>query len=328
MKRMKGFNGSVLFNLILVSIVLTLAGVSSSAEKFPSKEIIIICNYSAGGASDLSARVGAEYLKKELGVPVVVENRPEGGSMKGVTDVYRAKPDGYMLLANQINRNCQLEAMYKPPFKILEMTYLAGFQRADSFVVVNKDSPYKSLKDLVEASKKKSLNCSTAGWAGMAHFCAEMLRRKVGVNLEIVAFKGSAPGIIPLLGGNVDMAVTDQLTVLLHKEKLRPLGIFAEKRCEKFFPEAPTLKELGYDIKLTDPLVGICGPPGLPEEIRKILSDALAKAIKNPEFIDKIEKLGMTYVYVPGPEYYAAAVAAYNAYTPEEYKDIFGEEKK
>jgi len=324
MKAMKGFRWSVLFSFIVVLILSAYGGISSSAEKFPSREIIIVVPYAAGGVTDLSTRALAEYLKKELGVPVVVENRPEAASVKGIVDVYKAKPDGYMLLANTIARFAQMEVAYKTPYKILDMTYLAAFVGSPMYVVVREDSPYRKLQDLAEASKKKSLNCSITGVGGITHLGAMVLKKKVGVDLEVVPFKGSAPAIMALLGGNVDLTTLDELTVLLHKEKVRILAIFSDKRSEKC-PDVRTFKELGYDVPAPNPATGICGPPGLPGEISKILSDGLVKAIKNPEFIAKSEKTGNTPIYLSGPEFRIAAETSYKLM--EEYKDILVEKK-
>lgn len=324
MERMKRFSRSVFLSLTILLTVLAFAGISSSAEKFPSREITIIVPYTAGGPTDLTTRALIEYLRKEFSVPVVAENRPEANSVKGVVDVYKAKPDGYTLLANLVTRNAQMEVVYKPPYKILDMTYLAAFGTSPMYVVVREDSPYKKLKDLVEASKKKSLNCSVAGMGSMQHLGAMILKREVGVDLEVVPFKGSAPAMMALLGGNVDLATMEELTVVLQKEKVRVLAIFFGKRSESF-PNVPTFKELGYDVPIPDPVLGIVGPPGLPEDIRKILSDALVKAIKNPEFISKLEKIGYTGIYLSGPEYHAAAETSYKLV--EGYKDIFMEKK-
>jgi tripartite-type tricarboxylate transporter receptor subunit TctC len=302
-------------------------GESPAAEKFPSREITLVVQFAPGGSVDLTARILAEHLKKELGVPVVVENRTEAGGVKGIVDVYKARPDGYTLLANLLPRNVQMEIIYKPPYKILEMTSLAGFHKMYQFVAVQKDSPYKTLKELIEASKKKSLNAAITGMGSSSHLLAMILKRKLGMNLEVVPFKGSAPAITALLGGNVDLSPTDVLAVLMHKEKLHPLVVFSEKRLAKF-PDVPTIKELGYanvDAEAGVSIQGVSGPPGLPPEIRKILSDALARAIKSPEVAAQVEKMGPYVLYQSGPEFHAVAKSAQQLV--EEYKDIFLEQK-
>jgi len=316
---------SVFQSLLTVLSVLALAGGGSAAEKFPSREIVIVNAYAAGSSTDLAARVLAEYLQKELGVPIIVEDRPEANGVKAVVDVYKAKPDGYLLLNNLIPRNCQMEIVYKTPYKILELTYLPAFQRQDMLLAVNKDSPYKTLKDLVEASKKKPMNCSIGGMGSRSHLVAMLLKKKVGINFEVVPYKGNAQAVTALLGGHVDLTTADDLAVLSQKEKLRLMAIFYDERTPKF-PGVPTLKELGYDFPIVYTTEGISGPPGLPDGIAKILSDGLTKAIKNPAFIAKIDQMGPSPVYFSGPEFRKITEASYKVV--EEYKDIFLEEKK
>ncbi len=321
---MKRRNGFVLLSFLAVLSVLMVAGVGLGAEKFPSREIIVVVPFPAGGPQDLPARVVAEFLQKELKVPVVVDCRPEAGSIKGILDVYKAKPDGYLLLSTLFPRYSQTEIVYKTPYKILEMTYLAAFNQQDQLIVVTSASPYKTLKDLIEASKKKFLNCGLPGMGSLAHLNAMVLKKKAGFDFEIVPFKGGAPNMMALLGGNVDFICIDELTTSLQKDKVRGLGISSEKRSPKF-PNVPTFKELGLDMPVLSALQGITGPPHLPEEIRKVLSDGLERTIKNPEFMKKIEALGPTPVYMAGPEFKAAGTASYKLV--EEYKELFVETK-
>jgi tripartite-type tricarboxylate transporter receptor subunit TctC len=313
---------TMLLCLIPVLSLLPLAGNSSAAEKFPSREVTITVSQAAGGSSDLTTRLIAEYLKKELGVPVIVENNTDAGGAKGIMDIYRAKPDGYRLLANLMPRNAQTEVVYKVPYKILDFTYLAAFLKQYQFVTVSKDSPYKTLKDLVDASKKRALNCSITGMGSLSHLDAILLDKKLGIRLDVVPFKGGAPAMMALLGGNVDLTTVEDFQVLLQREKVRPLAIFSEERSSRF-PDVPTLKELGYNVPPTSAVLGISGPPGMPDEIRRILTDSLTKIIKSPEFSKKIEEMGPTCIFMLGPEFRALSESFYKMI--EEYKDLLVE---
>jgi tripartite-type tricarboxylate transporter receptor subunit TctC len=326
MRRMKGFSGSMLFGLMVVLIVLASAGASSSAEKFPSREIAIMAPTAPGGMFEMTGRVLAEYLRKELGVPVIIECRPEAAGIKGILDVFNAKPDGYMLFVNSDFRNALQGILLNPPYKILDSTYLGAYQGGSLQVSVSKGSPYKTLEDLKEASKKKSLNCSLAAIGSFGHWGAIILKKIVGVNLEVVPFKGGPQQMTAVLSGNVDLTVADDLATQQFIEKIRLLAITTENRSKKF-PGVPTFKELGYDLPggAGETYQGLNGPPGLPEEVRKILSDALEKVVKNPEFIDKIEKMGMDPIYMPGPK--QRIVAENFAKIAREYKDMFVEKK-
>jgi tripartite-type tricarboxylate transporter receptor subunit TctC len=310
--------------LTFLCVVTWTGGVFAAAEKFPSREIIIVVPFSAGGPQDLGARVLTEYLSKELGVSVLVENRPEAGAVKGVLDVYKAKPDGYLLLSTLFPRYAQTEIVYKAPYKILEMSYLAAFNNSDTVLAVSNESPYKSLKELAQASKKKSLNFGMAGMGSLSHLTAAVIQKNVGINCELIPFKGDAAATMALLGGNVDVITIADLTASVHKEKIRALGISSEKRTLGF-PDAPTFKEMGFNVPVLSAIQGISGPPALPEAIGKVLSNALAKAINNPELKKKITGLGANPIYMTGPEFKNAALSSYRLV--EEYKEIFVESK-
>jgi tripartite-type tricarboxylate transporter receptor subunit TctC len=306
---------------------LIMAPVGMAAEKFPSREITIVVPYPAGGPVDLANRVLAEFLKKELGVPVIVENRVEANGVKGVIDIYRGKPDGYTLLAHNYNRTAYTEVGSPTGYKILELTYLAAFMHQSSHLVVAKDSPCKSFKDLLDASRKKSLNCSILGMGSISHLLSIILKKEVGIDLEAVPFKGSPQAMMALLGGNVDMAIMDDLTLLGQLGKVRPLAIFSTERSKKF-PEVPTFKELGHDIPTLATINGISAPPALPEPLRKTLSDALAKAIRNPEFMKKIDSMGPAPIYMTGAEFRGYAESTYKALQRlvNTYKDILSQQ--
>ena len=120
---------------------------SASAQKFPSRDITLVVQFAPGGNTDVNARILAPYLSKELGVPVIVENRPGGGGYVAINQVYQAKPDGYTLLLNVFPQNAQKEIVGDVPFRILDLTYLANYTQTDMLAAVTKDSPYRTLKD-------------------------------------------------------------------------------------------------------------------------------------------------------------------------------------
>jgi tripartite-type tricarboxylate transporter receptor subunit TctC len=321
MNRERGITRVVSLSCLALCIISITIGVGLAAEKFPSREMIIVVPYPAGGPVGLPFNALAEYLKKD-GVPVVVEYRPEAGSVKGVVDVYRAKPDGYTLLANLLPRNAIQEVVTKPPYKILDMTYLPAFAKNDMFVAVLKDSPHKTLKDLAAASKKKSLNCGIPGIGSLSHFDAVLLKNKVGIDLEVVPFKGGAQTWTALLGGNVDMITGDDLSMFINKEKIRPLAIFSDKRASKF-PDVPTFNELGYETLIGYAVMGVSAPPGMPQELRTVISNLLTKSMKNPELMGAIDKMGPTPIYMTGPDFSSLAKSYYKFV--EDYKNLLEE---
>ena len=308
---------------LILPLLAVIFASSASAQKFPTRDITLVVQFAPGGNTDVNARLLAPYLSKELGVPVIVENRASGGGYVAINSVYRANPDGYTLLLNVFPQNAQKEIVFDVPFRILELTYLANYTKTDMFVAVAKDSPYNNLKDLLEASRKKPLNVSVSQLGSAAHLNAMILKRRLGVNLEVIPYPGGAQAMAAMLGGHVDFISSDDITVWLQRESVRPLVAFSDQRSAKF-PEVPTLGELGEGT-VSYSLIGIAGPAGMPEDIQKILSAALAKAIQNPELIEKVQKSGGTVKYLPGPDFYNAARSFYKLVT--EYKDIFEEKK-
>ena len=239
MKRSTGLITNVGLALIIVlSLISTVTGAALGAEKFPSREIVIVVPYPAGGSTDLTTRVFAEYFRREIGVPVIIENIAEAGGVKGVVDVYKGKPDGYMLLANLFPRTASTEVTYKVPYKGLELTYIIAFQKNYQFVSVNKDSPYKTLKDLAEAAKRKPINCATPGQGSASHLKAILLKKKGGIEFEAVAFQGSAASAMALIGGNVDLTILDDTQVRNNPGQFRNLAIFSEERSKRY-PDVP-----------------------------------------------------------------------------------------
>ena len=324
MERRNGWIWALSLGLIVTVGVMTFARMTSAEDKYPSREITLVVQYKAGGPIDLVTRVLAEYLKKELGVPIIVENRIEGAAIKGLLDVYKAKPDGYTLLSNLLPRNAQMEIVYNAPYKLLDLTYLPAFYRLEGFLIVNRDSPYRTLKDLIDASKNKFLNAGTCGQGSRSQLEVMLLKKKVGVELEVVPFNGCAPSMMAVLGGHVDMMASEAPAMLLQGDKIRPLAIYSDQRHPKY-PDVPTFKELGYDLPGEYTMFGLSGPPGLPANVCKVLTDAMVKVTKDPEFIKRVEDMGAPPIYLSGPEFRAVVESMYKLI--EDYKDIFVEKK-
>ena len=212
-------------------------------ETFPSKPITIIVPLSPGGAADIGARLIAEQAKKEFKVPVVVENVAEASGIKGLVQVYNAPPDGYTPLNLLIPRHNLAEMVLNAPIKIVNYTPIISFHQQCMFVGVRKESKYKTFQDLVEASLKSPLTCSISGMGSHAHLNAMVLKKEVGVNLQVVPFKGSAPAITALIGGHVDFGVDNDMSLGAQQERIRYLATFSKER-RKAFPDVPTLQEL------------------------------------------------------------------------------------
>jgi tripartite-type tricarboxylate transporter receptor subunit TctC len=292
--------------------VLVLSGWGFSAvpaAEFPDKGriITVIVPYPAGGATDIGARMAVEGMKKELGVTMQVVNRPGATSQVGMTELVRAKPDGYTIAAS--------------PLPAVNLTYLDPERKAiytsKSFqplgniifppvaISVKADSPFKTLQDLVAASKAKpeTLKIASAGVLSNNHLAILLFQKASGHRLAIVHFDGGAAGMNALLGGHVDAWVGVVPEVLPHFKSgvIRPLGVM-DKQESKFLPGVKTLEAQGYKIYHYG-ATGLAAPGGTPRPVVNILTGALKKACEDEGFLKKMDEMGFPIQYMDPDEY-------------------------
>jgi tripartite-type tricarboxylate transporter receptor subunit TctC len=205
--------------LAAVSLALC-AAASHAADAWPSKPIRFIVPFGPGGANDLVARAVAEFASKQLGQPIIIENKPGAGSVTGSDIVAKATPDGYTFLtpAGGVITNPMIKP--KMPYAEGDLVPVAMMAVSPSIVVVPADSPIKDLKGLVAASKAgQGLNFSTAGTGSTPHFVAEMLKLKAGAKLQIVPYKSGSEGMGAVIGKQVD-ATSEASPVVLAMSEL------------------------------------------------------------------------------------------------------------
>ncbi|OYU88188.1 MAG: Twin-arginine translocation pathway signal, partial [Burkholderiales bacterium PBB5] len=233
----------------LSTTLLALAAVGAqAADAWPTKPIRFIVPFGPGGANDVVARAVAEFASKQLGQPIVVENKPGAGSVTGSDYVAKSAPDGYTFLtpAGGVITN----AMIKPkmPFKEDDLVPVAMMAVSPSMIVVPADSPIKDLKGFIAASKAgQGLNFSTAGTGSTPHFVAEMLKLKAGAKLEIVPYKSGSEGMGAVIGKQVD-ATSEASPVVMAQVKGGKLKAIAStwNRRIAALPDLPTAQEQGY----------------------------------------------------------------------------------
>ncbi|MFC1814469.1 Bug family tripartite tricarboxylate transporter substrate binding protein [Thermodesulfobacteriota bacterium] len=286
---------------------------------FPKKSITIVINLAPGGGLDLTTRLFAQYLQKDLGVPVIIKNIVEGGGKKGVQEVFEAKADGYTLLSNLETRNIQSELAFHSPYKILEFTPIICLTKVDLVIVARKDAPFNNLSELKALSKKKIINASTTGVGSLTHLLVLRLKKEGDISMEPIPFKGSALGLTSLIGGHVDLTVTDMNSAKVHLEKLKMICTFGGKR-SKFFPDIPTALEQGFNIVVED-TIGILAPPKLPKEIASMLEIAFANLRRRSEVKEKIKQFGRILSDLSSEEYHKKLRQTYE--NVGKYKSIF-----
>ena len=279
-----------------LSLVLLLSGQALSQD-FPTKPITIYNGFEAGGATDVSARAMASELERLLGVPVVVENKPGGGATVCATLVASKKPDGYTLgigASGVISLRPHLLKLAYDPLK--DFTPLVQFSKYLGGLVVLNEAPYKDIQEFIEHAKRHpGMSYSSSGMYSQAHLSTIQLATCKGLQLKHVPFKGGAPADTALLGKHVDFVASGDRSIRYLKQGvMRMLLAFNPDARDPFYPEVPTLKDLGCR---GIPALGylVFAPKGLPDPISKKLGGALKKVVEGSRFQKALKDLDLVY---------------------------------
>lgn len=292
--------------LLLVTIMFLLAGISpGKAASFPTKPVTLIVPWVAGGSTDICMRGLAESTAKYLGQPVIVENKPGGaGSVGPATMAATAKPDGYTLSQIPLGVFRLPHTMKTTWDPLKDFTYIIQLTGYTYGIVVKKDAPWKTLKELLAFAKANpsKVTYATPGVGTLQHVTMEKLARKEGIKWIHVPQKGGIEVITATLGGHVMVgAETSGWAPQVDAGELRLLAVWTGQRTKKW-PDAPTLKELGYDIVAYSPF-GIAGPKGMDPKVVKILHDAFKKGMEEPSFKEILDKFYMVPFYLNSENY-------------------------
>jgi tripartite-type tricarboxylate transporter receptor subunit TctC len=287
------------------------AGTTTSAgDDFPrkGKPIELVVAFSSGGAVDTAARLVQPILEKELGTNVEVINKPGAGGQIGYTELTSAKPDGYTIGATG---SPSVVVSPLDPARGAKYTRDSfqplGRQVIDPTVIaVQPDSPYQTLKDLLDAAKAnpKSMTASTTGLQTGEHFALAQMQEATGAEFAPVHFsEGASQATTAFLGKHVDILVANvsDVTDLSKQGKARVLGVMTSERAPSL-PDVPTFKESGYELE-AGTVRGYSAPAGLPDAVAEKLEAALKKAIEDPTVVQKMEDLGLQTSYMPADEY-------------------------
>jgi tripartite-type tricarboxylate transporter receptor subunit TctC len=278
---------------------------TSTAPKadFPQKgrSISIIVPLAAGGGVDQAARLLASLMEKEVGTPITVVNKPGAGGQMGLTELVRAKPDGYTLgyAVFPFIVTSTMDPKRQAIYKRTSFQPIATQYELPKIVVVQAGSPYKTMKDLVDAAKAnpEKIKAAAGGQLGDSHLGLLLLEKAAGIKLAMVHFDGGAPGVTALLGGHVDMGLNVPPEILSHIKggTLRALGV-TTKHESMFFPGVKTLEAQGYPVYMSV-VAGLIAPAGVPKETVDLLSGAARKVIESADHKKKIEEMGYTAFY-------------------------------
>jgi tripartite-type tricarboxylate transporter receptor subunit TctC len=281
--------------------------IARAQGRYPDRPIRMIVPWTAGGTTDIQMRALCEIAARHLGQPVVIENRTGAAGTIGPAQLVRAAPDGYLLSQMPISVFRYPFMAAQPPFNpetdftwVIHLTgYLFG-------VVVKADSPIREFKDLIAYARANpgKLTYGTPGVGTSLHITMEQIAGQERVEFTHVPFRGFAENITNLLAGTT-MALADSSgwAEMVRDGRVRLLCTWGPERAKRF-PEAPTLRELGYDIVSTSPY-GIAGPAGMDPGVVRIIHDAFEKALKDPAHIAVLDRFDQPVIHLD-PAGYAA----------------------
>ena len=284
--------------LAFAAIAAAVAGVH--AQDFPaSKPITVVVPFAAGGPTDRVARDLAEALRKPLGASsIVVDNVPGAGSSIGAAKVARAAPDGYTLLLNHIGMATIPTLVRNVPFKVESDFEYLGIVNDVPMTLISRPTMaannYKELAAWIAANKGK-INLGNAGVGSASHLCGLLFQSATKTEMTPVPYKGTAPAITDLIGGQIDLLCDQTTNTSPHIEgkKVKAFAVTTSKRLTTpLLKDLPTLQEAGLkDFQVTI-WHGLYAPKGTPAAVTKKINDALKVALKDPDFIKKQEGLG------------------------------------
>ena len=285
-----------LLALSLGSVRVSAAIEASAQGKYPSRPIRVVVPYTPGGITDVLTRMVMTEVSKDLNQTMIIDNRPGANSIVGVDIVAKSNPDGYTL-TSVIPAHAANQTLYpKLPYDSLKsFAPVSLLGTAPLIVCVANSLPAKNIKELVEMAKAKpgALSFASSGVGAAAHLTTELLMLTTGIRMVHVPYKGTAPALLDLSGGQVQFMMDTPLSLLPHARagKIRAIAMAAEKRAA-VAPDVPTLIESGVHV-VGGTWVGILAPAGTQRAIVNTLNQSIAAAIKRQDLRDRIVQVGI-----------------------------------
>jgi tripartite-type tricarboxylate transporter receptor subunit TctC len=298
------------FAIVFLSLALLSPALVAAQDTFPNRPITVVNPYPPGGQADLAGRPFAAALEKVLKQPVVLTNKAGAAGAVGMQSVAVAKPDGYTLLITvpSLHTLPEVDKLFgrTPTFTRDQFAPIARLNAEPLVVAVNAERPWKSMKELMDDARKRSgeIVYASAGIYGATHVPMEMILHAAGgLKMRHLPTAGGGPATTAVLGGHADMwaSTIGPATPHIKSGKIRPLAVTSVKRHE-FFPDVPTLKELGYDVDYSL-WIGLFAPKATPPAVMKALRDATRQAVEDPAFKSALEKISSAVAYQDADEF-------------------------
>jgi tripartite-type tricarboxylate transporter receptor subunit TctC len=314
MKRMTV--GSVLLLVVAVFLPFT-----ALAEKFPSDPLNYVLCFNPGGETDITARIQEAPLKAYFPEGVIISYKTGGGGSVGWSELVSSKPDGYTIAGfNLPHIVLQPLTRGNAGYETLDLKPIYFFQSTPNLLMVRNDSPFKTLKDLIDYAKEHP-GVVTAGGSGSSSandLGVQLLNKAAGIKITYIPFTGTGAAVPALLGGHVGALMTYSPMAVQYKDKFRPLALMSDERMD-VIPDVPTFKELGYDI-VEGAYRGVAAPPGTPDDRIKYMAESFEKVMKEPGVLAKMRDNGFKSEFM-GPEASAALIKK----KMDDYKVLLGE---
>lgn len=287
------------FILGLSSVNLAFA---QNSSEYPNKPITIVVPFAAGGTTDISARKLGSLVEERVGQPVVIQNQPGGSGTNALRMVSRKKADGYTVVAitsSPVFVTPALRPVGYDPVK--DFTAIMNYSGPVHGILVDANSKYDSFEDLLNQAKNgQKVTYGTSGALSGANLAFDRLAKEIDANLEHIPFDSASKAIAGVLGHHVDVALVPAYKDLVTSGKLKLLGVIDENQDEDF-PEAKTLKQMGYDIAFPS-IVGIAASSNTPNEIVDYLENAFTEAASSEEFAKFMQSINQPVRIFSGEE--------------------------
>jgi tripartite-type tricarboxylate transporter receptor subunit TctC len=280
--------------LLMLAFAMTGAAEAAQGAAWPAKPVRVIVPFAAGGSTDIVARILCARLSESFGQQFVVDNRVGAGGSVGSDITQRANPDGYtvIIVATSYATNA---AIYSMPFDPVKgITPIALLHSGPWILAVNMTVKANNLKELIELARAQpsTLNFGSSGIGGGTHLASELLMQLTKTKMVHVPYKGDAPAVVDLLGGQIQFIISSAPALLPHLKagKLRAFGVTTEKRSPEL-PDVPAIGEIvpGYE---TNPWNGMWGPPGIPKDVVARMNQALGKILALPDVQERLRGEG------------------------------------
>ena len=291
----------------MLALLLLSCSITHAADTYPNRPIRLVLPIAPSGGADITARAIAPILIERLGQQIIIDNRPGGGGTVGMAIAARAAPDGYTILQSSIGPVAVDVSLHStlPYDTVKDFAPISRAVSAQNILVVHPSVPVHSVRDLINYAKANpnKLNYGSSGVGHADHLAGEMFKTMAGVRMQHVAYKGGAPAMTELLGGNIELIFSTVSTAVafIKAGRIRAIAVTSATR-STLYPDVPTVAESGLPGFVVDNWYCFLGPRGLPKPIVLRLHDELDRALAQPDVVKLLEGYGISPFPLPTPE--------------------------